>query len=63
MAHLRLFQPQRGTQSFDFPDRDFPVVRICAAPARENAGLSADKMPSRPDECAFFAPIAHRVNV
>src|SRR5216683_810483 len=35
MAHLRLFQPHRGTQSLRFPDHDFPVMRTYAAPAAQ----------------------------
>src|SRR5947207_14340348 len=48
MAHLRLFQPQRGTQSLRFPDHDFPVMRTYAALAAQTRALSNWKTSSRP---------------
>ena len=39
MAYLRLFLPQRGTQSLRFPDHHFPVMRICAAPAGQTGSF------------------------
>src|ERR1700736_4171390 len=45
MAHLRLFQPKRGTQSLCFPDHGVPVMRRRAAPPAQTPAVANGKCP------------------